>query len=416
MANQNLKQHAHILDLLPDLIVGVDKHGVVCYVSKSVGRELRCPSERLRGASVYDMVTPETRFGVAAVLQAFPGQAPPGTADKTLSSRSSMHQSAESGPPDVSGEAAAEAASCKGQAPRYDLERGQAAHAVCSVQSSSDTLHTAGSSSDDNAACDSGNLSDLMSDSGAASSGHTSSCGELSDEAAPPTSTNFAAWSQVNLQRHNEEQNEQAVFSFCLIRSDRTTIWCEAKSNKKERCAAGDDDDDGAAEAAGIEAPTVAKSGLEVEVIFSLRPIKEGQPVPASVPTFYDKAGGGSSSPSRKFSSSSSFSRGASSTYHRQRQGGSIVTSSSSSSRRRSSGSSSSSKGSSSSRKKAPAHETLPQQGQPQSQPPQLQQQQQQEQHQQEQHQQEQQQQEHQQEQQQQQLSAAETLLGLMGK
>ena len=86
----------------------------------------------------------------------------------------------------------------------------------------------------------------------------------------------FATWSTVNLQRHNEEidqQNEQAVWTLCLVRPDRTTLWCEANSNFSGQAQGAAEGGGGAQDGSG--APVA-------EVIFSLRPVRDGNPMPAS--------------------------------------------------------------------------------------------------------------------------------------
>ena len=68
-ANQSLKQHAQIMDLLPDLIIGVDRHGIVHYVSRSVLGRLQYPISTIIGASFFDLCTPDTASTARSMLQ-----------------------------------------------------------------------------------------------------------------------------------------------------------------------------------------------------------------------------------------------------------------------------------------------------------------------------------------------------------
>ena len=56
MANQSLKHHAQIMDLLPDLIIGVDRDGIIHYVSKSVLSRLQYSEATMLGASFHKLV------------------------------------------------------------------------------------------------------------------------------------------------------------------------------------------------------------------------------------------------------------------------------------------------------------------------------------------------------------------------
>ena len=60
MANQSLKHHAQIMDLLPDLIIGVDRDGIIHYVSKSVLSRLQYSEATMLGASFHSLCTPDT--------------------------------------------------------------------------------------------------------------------------------------------------------------------------------------------------------------------------------------------------------------------------------------------------------------------------------------------------------------------
>jgi len=87
----------------------------------------------------------------------------------------------------------------------------------------------------------------------------------------------FAKWSHVNLQRHNQEidqQNEQAIWALCLVRRDRTTLWCEANSNVHH----------GGSDGLGKD------SAVPVELVFSLRPVRDGDPVPPSFKVLSSKS------------------------------------------------------------------------------------------------------------------------------
>ena len=68
-ANETLRQHAQIMDLLPDLIIGVDRRGTVHFVSKSVLWKLQYPNSTIVGASLFDLCTPETEPTARSMLQ-----------------------------------------------------------------------------------------------------------------------------------------------------------------------------------------------------------------------------------------------------------------------------------------------------------------------------------------------------------
>jgi hypothetical protein len=98
----------------------------------------------------------------------------------------------------------------------------------------------------------------------------------------------FAKWSHVNLQRHNEEidqRSEQAFWNICLIRRDRTTLWCETNSNLRQQgeAVAGES-------VSGMGSVAEGDTGkAAVELILSMRPVRDGPAVPASVAIIPDK-------------------------------------------------------------------------------------------------------------------------------
>lgn len=111
-------------------------------------------------------------------------------------------------------------------------------------------------------------------------------------------SDGFAAWSHLNLKRHNEEidhQNEAAVCNICLIRQDHTSLWCEATSNlRKTRVESGSGDGGDTVSISGSASTAPPNVGSDAtpgdgsppcvaefveEVILSLRPVSDGPKV-----------------------------------------------------------------------------------------------------------------------------------------
>ena len=115
----------------------------------------------------------------------------------------------------------------------------------------------------------------------------------------------FAKWSHLNLQRHNAEidqRSEQTIWTVCLVRLDRTTLWCEAKcslsdnrhspmgtSSRHSGSTAGSKWSTGSSgsrssnqSSTSSQASAASSDGEACEVIFSLRPVREGSPVPPS--------------------------------------------------------------------------------------------------------------------------------------
>jgi PAS domain-containing protein len=403
-ANKDMQQHAHILDLLPDLIVGVDRSGDISFVSQSVTRKLHYSAPQLWGGSILDLVTPESRHVLTAALRRHhirqtasqrlaagrheeASEKSSGSDDGQGSNGSALDGSQHSGSADGSRERSAECGGGKrprgsgaGQAAGAagDAEEGASAEAddtfavsmpahggtpsgfalkrgpsdgsssgggstgdggsghllsaassdartsaeskpSSGVRSQVDGLGlvggqkgaTGGESGESIASSNSGPASDgesteshdpqESSDEGAAAAAglrdggddageardHRASRAGGADSGADPVDAGgsgggrsgqktFAAWSTVNLQRHNEEidqQNEQAVWTLCLVRPDRTTLWCEANSNFSGQAQ-------GAAEGGG--GAQDGSSAPVAEVIFSLRPVRDGAPVPAS--------------------------------------------------------------------------------------------------------------------------------------
>ena len=431
-ANMDLKRHARILDLLPDLIIGVNRQGEIAYVSASVTRKLRYPPDLLRGASIFDLVTPHTRHVVSAVLQRssvkptaaerladgrrdltvdgsasaggastgrrsggggsssssgrtrgksgsrgaaggeggpmpapravavsetsrsaagagssahgsggssgdgrstssvggdvgcqgdaqggrdawpsadaaaaaappppefVPSRAPPAVASSSApalaasaqaaagpaflgssskSSSESLDQSAvghssmttSSSTPSsslasgtsLSGASTGTAgASASSESVTESAPEGASVGGTESAATSAGTPQNSGSDGDPEGLADRDSSSDEPTTS--SEEGHQSAATSSSDTSGP----HFAKWSHLNLQRHNQEidqQNDRAVWNLCLVRPDRSTLWCEANSSPGRR-----------AEAEGEDG---------VEVIFSLRPVREGSPVPAA--------------------------------------------------------------------------------------------------------------------------------------
>lgn len=67
--NNHLKQLLRALDLLPDLVMGVDWRGNITFASKSATRLLQYSAEILCKISILDLITPETRHVMSSVLQ-----------------------------------------------------------------------------------------------------------------------------------------------------------------------------------------------------------------------------------------------------------------------------------------------------------------------------------------------------------
>ena len=67
-ASRRLKWQKRILDMLPDLIISVNRHGSISYASRSVLERLLL-SSRLLGTSVFEVVAPAARGAVAMLLQ-----------------------------------------------------------------------------------------------------------------------------------------------------------------------------------------------------------------------------------------------------------------------------------------------------------------------------------------------------------
>mmetsp|Transcript_66404 Transcript_66404/g.130201 ORF Transcript_66404/g.130201 Transcript_66404/m.130201 type:complete len:612 (-) Transcript_66404:188-2023(-) len=345
VANRDLKLHAHILDLIPDLILGLDQHGVVTYVSSSVSRQLQYPTDSILGTSIYNLVTPGSSRTVTAVLERRGFRAPLAAqqALDTLATNG-FHQHADqvrSGDQSRSQDEgsselrASDGTECRPESALGSTSSGTTAPATlpgnssstgtCAneamstssgddtsvgVVSSRETLSTKSSSitaenvSASNTSSDGDRPSSNDQGSGNSSSdGGNISSGEDEDGKAPgsegqgedgamssagESGGGFAAWSHVNLKRHNEEQNERGgVSSLCLIRCDRTTLWCEASSNirepvQPEEGESADGTDAGTDEGGGERADSV-------EVIFSLRPLRDGQPMPASFPALAER-------------------------------------------------------------------------------------------------------------------------------
>ncbi|CAN0350413.1 unnamed protein product, partial [Phaeothamnion confervicola] len=59
MQNMRLKKHAEILSLLPDLILALLRSGEVSYASEACERFLQHPIDLVKGANMFDLVTPE---------------------------------------------------------------------------------------------------------------------------------------------------------------------------------------------------------------------------------------------------------------------------------------------------------------------------------------------------------------------
>jgi PAS domain-containing protein len=68
VASRSLKWRKRILDMLPDLVISVNRHGRITFASKSVLERLRV-SPRVVGTSVFEIVAPAARGAAAALLQ-----------------------------------------------------------------------------------------------------------------------------------------------------------------------------------------------------------------------------------------------------------------------------------------------------------------------------------------------------------
>mmetsp|Transcript_61283 Transcript_61283/g.138697 ORF Transcript_61283/g.138697 Transcript_61283/m.138697 type:complete len:554 (+) Transcript_61283:153-1814(+) len=338
VANRDLKHHMHILDLLPDLIIGVDRHGEISFVSRSVSRKLQYDTNALKGASMYDIVTPETRHVVTTILQrqllfrarrggassTSAGSGEDGSSVDGGSGRGSVRSGAGVGPLGVPlgstpGSALAPVSGFPGVLPAA------VSVVTCSSSAASSSVSAGGSVGGSSASTSSSSLSDeraapgprkasvaALSTSASSAAGSGSSNPEDADSSGSASSDElagaekgkigrkpsvpsalyevegtegdgrtFAKWSHVNLQRHNQEidqQNEQAIWPLCLVCNDRTTIWCEANSNIHRSGPM--------PEGSGS---VVGKGGVPVELIFSLRPVREGDPVAATFQTLNEK-------------------------------------------------------------------------------------------------------------------------------
>jgi len=67
-ASRRLKWQKRILDMLPDLIISVNRHGSISYASRSVLERLHL-SSRVLGTPVFEVVAPEARGAAAVLLQ-----------------------------------------------------------------------------------------------------------------------------------------------------------------------------------------------------------------------------------------------------------------------------------------------------------------------------------------------------------
>lgn len=372
VANRDLKQHAHILDLLPDLIIVVDRHERISYVSKSVSLKLRYSPDSLVGSPVCDLVTPQTRHVIATSLhwkgfnsvsstqschsgrpsaRRGNGSGSSGDdvsidgSDESLARKAAAHLNVQ-GPPSSTNSSVgspvrsggpavslgamgaddmrrgAEAVAARssdsrgwggggGQPRKTASARTAAGHAEArrppprsrgdfsssmssSAEPSTGTTATSsgtggggGSSSTTGGSSTSGTVSSNASaressgnsnatrSSGNSSDGDTESqgqgsSGEAEDQAGSDGGRTYAKWSHVNLQRHNQEidqLSDQAVWKVCMIRSDRTSLWCEMSVNMREQ------------------------SGVTSEVVLSMRPVRDGSRVPEDYVIISNKGG-----------------------------------------------------------------------------------------------------------------------------
>lgn len=95
-------------------------------------------------------------------------------------------------------------------------------------------------------------------------SSESSEEGRTSDEMEGVREDGFATWSRLNLQRHDQQMHDEdmlLVFTVCVVRQDRSTVWCEVNSNTR---------------ASTEDGPS---SRVAQETILSFRPISEGEKV-----------------------------------------------------------------------------------------------------------------------------------------
>jgi len=317
VANQDLKQHAHILDLLPDLIIVVDHHERISFVSKSVHAKLYYTDEDLDGVSIYNLMTPETRHVITTALHrkgfgctsgkrsSKSGRSVASSKSSTVTDVSFVGADTRAGvqktPKVTAGRAYAnEPALASKLTYQNNQKRRRIISVVSSVSSESsssnldpleeiprrclvgpNTQITAVASSEAASLKKSAPPNFLSSGGrqGSTSSRATTlswssnwnssdgdtesqgpcSGGEAEDQAGSDGGPMYAKWSHVNLQRHNQEidqLSDQAVWKVCLIRRDRTSVWCEMSVNVRE------------------------EAGTAPEVVLSLRPVHDGPPVP----------------------------------------------------------------------------------------------------------------------------------------
>lgn len=214
------------MDLLPDLIIGIDRQGKISYVSKSVSRKLQYPIEALCGASIFDIVTPQSRHVITSVLQR-----------KLASSGSSLRRGrrddgggSEEGSGQGSGMSGDDgSADGSGSGGDGSVDGGSSGASSSSKMTPSSSMaksasgaSTSSHSASSFAATTSGTSNNSGSNSSDGEESQTGSGDELHGQRT------YAAWSHVNLKRHNDEidqQNEQAIWNICLVRRDRTTLW-----------------------------------------------------------------------------------------------------------------------------------------------------------------------------------------------
>lgn len=249
--NRSLKKEARILDLLPDIVICVEPTtGRINFASKSCGRKLMYKSDLLAGTSLFSIVSPESHNQLRALLNVdmthdleINEDAEKCTHNKNGSSMpptKSMGSSIDSqGPPSVeSGSSSSDDGRSNSinfndsseQSMKFrnftpKTNQGSASSSCATSFSDSSAITSISNLSDntDSSSSPENCMGSVISNSSSNESFSTSS------EDKTNGSTKFEAWSQQNVNRHNQATMESVSDNdaLCVLRKDGTKAWCE---------------------------------------------------------------------------------------------------------------------------------------------------------------------------------------------